>query len=172
METDYREIVFIDFRQGKRIVSHLKHQDQSFCLPSLLLNAYRRQITRGLKLTTRLQQVPRFSTCGSVPPPPVCLYWRVQDKCYLYFYFLNCNWVDTSWHYNSTHLHTNSTQNTENGTYVYITIKNCGVRAVPYLCEFYPGICLTAEEKARINVRVVKKCPDIPVAVVQYTFTH
>jgi Trm5-related predicted tRNA methylase len=41
------------------------------------------------------------------------------------------------------------------------------------LCELYPGICLATEEKARkTSVRVVEKCPDIPVAVVQYTFTH
>jgi hypothetical protein len=26
------------------------------------------------------------------------------------------------------------------------------VRAEPRLCEFYPGICLTTEEKARINL--------------------
>jgi hypothetical protein len=44
---------------------------------------------------------------------------------------------------------------------------------VPRFCELYPGICLTTEEKARKkSVRVVEKCPDIPVAVVQYTFTH
>jgi predicted solute-binding protein len=44
---------------------------------------------------------------------------------------------------------------------------------VPRLCELYPGICLTTEEKARkTSVRVVEKCPDIPVAVVQYAFTH
>jgi len=31
--------------------------------------------------------------------------------------------------------------------------KNFGrVRAVPHLCEFYPGICLTTEEKARKNL--------------------
>jgi hypothetical protein len=47
------------------------------------------------------------------------------------------------------------------------------VRAVPRLCELYPGICLTTEEKARkTSVSVVEKCPDITVAVVQYTFTH
>jgi rhamnose utilization protein RhaD (predicted bifunctional aldolase and dehydrogenase) len=46
------------------------------------------------------------------------------------------------------------------------------VRAVPRLCELYPGICLTTEEKARKNLRIVEKCPDIAVAVVQYTFTH
>jgi hypothetical protein len=43
---------------------------------------------------------------------------------------------------------------------------------VPRLYEFCPGICLTTEVKARKNLRVVVKCPDIPVAVVQYTFTH
>jgi hypothetical protein len=30
--------------------------------------------------------------------------------------------------------------------------ENWGVRAVPRLCELYPGICLTAEEKARKNL--------------------
>jgi hypothetical protein len=46
------------------------------------------------------------------------------------------------------------------------------MRHVPRLCELYSGICLTTEEKARENLRVVEKCPDIPVAVVQYKFTH
>jgi hypothetical protein len=36
-------------------------------------------------------------------------------------YIFNCNWVDTRRQYYSTHLHTNSTQNAESGT--YITIK-------------------------------------------------
>jgi hypothetical protein len=27
--------------------------------------------------------------------------------------FINCNWVDTRWQQYSTHLHTNSTQNTK-----------------------------------------------------------
>jgi len=40
----------------------------------------------------------------------------------------------------STHLHTNSTQNN--------TVNLGSVRAVPCLCEFYSGICLTTEEKA------------------------
>jgi hypothetical protein len=31
------------------------------------------------------------------------------------------------------------------------------VRAVPRLCEFYPGICLTTEETARINISQGKK---------------
>jgi len=29
------------------------------------------------------------------------------------------------------------------------------VRAVPRLCEFYPGICLTTEEKARKNLSLL-----------------
>jgi hypothetical protein len=36
-------------------------------------------------------------------------------------YFVNFNWVDTRWQQYSTHLHTDSTHNTQNGT--YITIK-------------------------------------------------
>ena len=31
------------------------------------------------------------------------------------------------------------------------------MRAVPRLCEFYPGICLTTEEKTRKNLSQVKK---------------
>ena len=31
------------------------------------------------------------------------------------------------------------------------------MRAVPRLCEFYPGICLTTEEKARKNLSQGKK---------------
>jgi hypothetical protein len=44
--------------------------------------------------------------------------------CRTWFYdilaYLNCSWVDTRWQQYSTHLHTNSTQNTENGTYIKI----------------------------------------------------
>jgi hypothetical protein len=51
--------------------------------------------------------------------------------------------------------------------------KNWEVRAVPCLCELCPGICLTTEEEqGNPSVRVVETCPDIPVAAVQYTFTH
>jgi hypothetical protein len=47
------------------------------------------------------------------------------------------------------------------------------VRALPRLFGLYPGICLTTDEKAWTpSVRVVEKCPDIPMTVVQYTFTH
>jgi len=51
----------------------------------------------------------------------------------------------------STRLHTNNTQNNTNNNL-------CGrVRTVPRLCEFYPGICLTTEEKARKNLSQGKK---------------
>jgi hypothetical protein len=40
---------------------------------------------------------------------------------FLFVFIFNRNWVDTRWQQYSTHLHTNSTQNTESGT--YITIK-------------------------------------------------
>jgi len=57
---------------------------------------------------------------------------------------VNCNCV-TRWQQYSTHLHTNSTQNN--------TINLGRVRTVPRLGELYPGSCLTAEEKARRNLR-------------------
>jgi hypothetical protein len=47
------------------------------------------------------------------------------------------------------------------------------VWAVPRLCELYPGISLTTEEKARKNLSYGSRIvPHIPVTVVQYTFTH
>jgi hypothetical protein len=72
---------------------------------------------------------------------------------------LNCNWVDTRWQQYSTHLRKNSTQYTENGTYITIKRKkNWEVRAVPRLCELIPGICLTNEEKhGKTSVRLVEK---------------
>jgi len=64
--------------------------------------------------------------------------------------FVNCNWVAIRWQQYSTHLHTNSTQNnTKQYTEQH---KNFGrVWAVPRLCGFYPGICLTSVEKAQKN---------------------
>ena len=50
----------------------------------------------------------------------------------------------------NTHLHTNNTQNnTNNNRTTQITNNVVRVRAVPRLCVFYPGICLTTGEKAR-----------------------
>jgi hypothetical protein len=68
---------------------------------------------------------------------------------------INRNWVDTRWQPSSTNLHTNSTQNTEDGEHTTIQKKkknwkvNWEVRAVPRLCELYPDICLTTKVNAR-----------------------
>jgi hypothetical protein len=46
---------------------------------------------------------------------------------YIILYYIcifNCNWVDTRWQQYSSHLHTNSTQNTQNRTYITITKLN------------------------------------------------
>jgi len=75
----------------------------------------------------------------------------------------NCNWVATRWQLFSTHIHTNNTENVTKQTIhrttqkIHRTTQKLGrVRAVPRLCRFYPGICLTTEEKARkTSVRVV-----------------
>ena len=40
------------------------------------------------------------------------------------WYIFSCNWVDTRWQQYSSHLHTNSTPNTKNGTYITITKLN------------------------------------------------
>jgi len=45
------------------------------------------------------------------------------------------------------------TNNTQYNTKIHRTTQKLGrVRAVPRLCEFYPGICLTTGEKARKNL--------------------
>jgi hypothetical protein len=71
----------------------------------------------------------------------------------------DCNWVDTRWQQYNTHLHTQThthtvhrTQVTEHTNQLKIKKKleiNWEVRAVTRLCELYPGICLTTEEKTR-----------------------
>jgi hypothetical protein len=93
---------------------------------------------------------------------------------YVYYLFIfNCNWVDTQWQQYSTHSHINSTQNTENGT--YITIKRsfwkCGL--CPVFASYTLAFALQVRKKhGKTSVKVVKKCPNILMAVVQYTFTH
>jgi hypothetical protein len=42
----------------------------------------------------------------------------------LWYDIYNCNWVDIRWQQYSSHLHTNSTQNTQNRTYITITKLN------------------------------------------------
>jgi hypothetical protein len=46
----------------------------------------------------------------------------------------------------TVHIYTHITQNTKNGKYIKNKIWNCG------LCELYPGICFTPEEKSPNNL--------------------
>jgi len=70
----------------------------------------------------------------------------------IYDIFVNCYWDATQWQQYSTHLHTNNTQN---------DTKLFGrAQAVSRLCELYPGICLTTEEKAqKYQKALVVRCP-------------
>jgi hypothetical protein len=80
--------------------------------------------------------------------------------------------VDTRWQQYSTHLHTNSTQNTENGTYRTIKkIWKCW--PCPVFESYTLAFALQLRKKhGKTSVRIVEKCPDIPVTAVQYIFTH
>jgi hypothetical protein len=72
-------------------------------------------------------------------------WWCFKSSCHVDINILvNCNWDATRCQQYSTHLHTNSTQN--------YTINLGRVRAVSRLCELYPDIFLTTEDKARINL--------------------
>ena len=60
----------------------------------------------------------------------------------------------------TVHIYTQTVHRTTQKTTENDTNKNKfgTVRAVPCLCELYPGICLTTEEKARQNLlRVAEK---------------
>jgi hypothetical protein len=90
-------------------------------------------------------------------------------------YIFNCSWVDTRSQQHSTQLHTNSTQNTQNGTYITIKRRKKFGKCGP--CPVFASYALAFTSQLRKkhgkpSVRLVEKCPDIPVAVVQYTFTH
>ena len=76
--------------------------------------------------------------------------------------FVNCSWVDTRWQQYSIHLRTNSIQNN--------TIHLGRVGAVPRLCEYYPGICLTTEEKARENFSQGSR--RVPVGTMKTEYTE
>jgi hypothetical protein len=74
------------------------------------------------------------------------IWYDIYDMTYDMIF--NCNSVDTRWQQYSKQLHINNTQNR-----IHITIKqyktNWEVLAMPCLCQLYPGISLTAEEKGR-----------------------
>jgi hypothetical protein len=80
----------------------------------------------------------------------------------------NCNSVDARWQQYSTHLHTNSTQNTEDGAHIIIKKKKIGkCGPCPVFVSYALAFALQLKKKqGKTSVRVVEKCPDIPVAVV------
>ena len=58
----------------------------------------------------------------------------------------------------AVHIYTQTIHRTTQITTEQHKYNKCGrVRAVPRLCAFYPGICLTTEEKARKNLSQGKK---------------
>jgi hypothetical protein len=61
-------------------------------------------------------------------------------------------------------------QNTQNGT--YITIKNWKCGPCSIFASYNLAFALQLRKNLGKNLRLVEKCPDIPVAAVQYTFTH
>ena len=81
--------------------------------------------------------------------------------------FVNCNWVDTRWQQYSTHLHARThthTQSTQNNT-----INLGRVRAVPRVCDLYPGICLTTEEKTWKNLSLGSR--RVPAGTIKTEYT-
>jgi hypothetical protein len=132
------------------------------------------QLNTSLALSIKLQPWTSFSLwlpqtclclspCEPTAPFPVsgvCLYCMYEAVIYCDI-FVNCNWVDTRWQQYSTHLHTNSAQN---------NTKNMGkVRAVPCLCEFYSGICLTTDENARKGPSQVSRRLRVGAMKIEYT---
>jgi hypothetical protein len=85
----------------------------------------------------------------------------------LLFIYFNRNWGDTRWQQYSTHLHTNSTQNTENGTYIIKRGNKLGSAGRAPSLRFIPWNLPHNWRKIRgkNQLELVEKCPDIPVAV-------
>ena len=80
----------------------------------------------------------------------IILYYIILYYIILYYIiYLTAIWLSPG---GSTHLHTNNTKNN--------TVHKFGrVLAVPRLCEVYPDICLTTEEKARTHTDRMLICP-------------
>jgi hypothetical protein len=74
---------------------------------------------------------------------------KIHTMIIQWYDIFNCNWVASRWQLFSTHMHTNSTENVTKQTIHRTTQKLGRMRFVPRLCGFYPGICLTTEEKIR-----------------------
>jgi hypothetical protein len=94
-----------------------------------------------------------------------------KPNYYYYVLFIfNCNWVDTRWQQYSTHLHTNSTQNTENGTYITIQ-KEWEVRAVPAFASYTLAFSLHLRKNYE-KPQGSRKVPQYPSGSSTDTFTH
>jgi hypothetical protein len=81
----------------------------------------------------------------------------------IYYYFLlfifNFNWIGAPWQWYSTHVRTNSTQNTGNGTYITIKRKKIG-KCGPF--HFFASYTLAfvlqlRKKHGKISVSVVEK---------------
>jgi hypothetical protein len=73
-------------------------------------------------------------------------------------FIFNCNWVDTRWQQYSTHLHTNSTQNTENGTDIRIKEKKIG-KCGP--CPVFASYTLAFTLQLRTNTEKPEKLKNV-----------
>jgi hypothetical protein len=69
----------------------------------------------------------------------------------------------------STHLHTNNTQNDTKKQYIEQHENFGRVRYFPCLCEVYPGVYLTTEEKARKNIRQGSRRMPVGTMKTEYT---
>jgi hypothetical protein len=89
-----------------------------------------------------------------------CIFPYYYYYCCYYYYYLTAIGLTPSG--SSIHLHTQYTEYRARNTHNNYKGKkqlqgkkwevNWEVRAVPRLCELYPGICLTTEEKSRKNL--------------------
>jgi hypothetical protein len=87
----------------------------------------------------------------------------IYDIWYMiYDIFVDCNLVDTRWQQYSTHVHTNSTQNST------INLEECW--PCHRLYELYPGICLTAEGKKWKNLSQGSR--RVPVGTMETEYTE
>jgi len=69
----------------------------------------------------------------------------------------------------TVHIYTQTTHRTTQNKQYTEQHKHFGrVRAVPRLCEFYPGICLTTEEKARKTLRQGSRRVPVGTMMIQY----
>jgi hypothetical protein len=100
--------------------------------------------------------------------------WRVKETGKIYYYYYYCYYLTAVVLTPRIHLHTNSTQNTEDGTHITITRKKkTNTREkigkcwpCPVFGSYTLAFTLQLRKKhGKTSVRVVEKCPDIPVAV-------